>query len=371
MPVRIQDIIDILEENFPLYLAAEWDNPGLQMGSGQQSVSKVLVVMDLDDEVLDYARNHSCELIITHHPLFFSALKSINYEQSRGRLVMDIIKAGITVYSAHTNLDAGVRGINQMLAEKLGLQDISPLDQWYRDRLLKLVVYVPLSHFDIVREAILSAGAGHIGRYQDCSFVSKGTGTFRPQAGTQPFMGQEGILEEVEEYRLETIVPQPGIETVLNKMREVHPYEEIAYDLYPLQLDGQTYSMGRTGCLATPSTLLDFCDSIKRVLDLKYVVVAGDFEKIIRKVAVVSGAGAEFAAQAKSRDCDLLVTGDVKYHQAKDALDMGLAIIDAGHEGTERIMSTHIAQLLAEQVGRYGWDVKIFALVNREVLKIY
>lgn len=369
MPVTVEAIVDILEEHFPTFLAAEWDNPGLQVGSRHQWVENILVVLDIDDAVIDYARRNQCGLIITHHPFFFSPLRSIDYDQSQGRLLKKIIDAGIAVYSAHTNLDAGARGLNQALAERLGLSDIRPLDQWYREKLFKLVVYTPSSHVEEVRAAILSAGAGHIGRYRDCSFMSKGTGSFRPLPGSQPFIGQEGRLEEVEEYRLETIVPQSRLERVMERMRETHPYEEIAYDLYPLKLDGETYSMGRTGKLARPCRLEEYCLQVKQALGLKYLRVAGDREQVIHKVAVVSGAGADYASLALLNGCDALVTGDVKYHQAKDARDAGLAIIDAGHEGTERIMADLLSQLLTEEANKRGLDVKILALENQEVLK--
>lgn len=370
MPAPVQAIIDILEELFPLYLAAKWDNPGLQVGSSTQSVANALVVLDVDEGVVDYAAQNGFELVITHHPIFFAPLKSIDYDASQGRLVKRIIEAGLTVYSAHTNLDAGARGLNQVLAERLGLQDISPLDRYYQDKLIKLVVYVPASHIEAVRAAVLSAGAGHIGRYQDCCFMSKGTGSFRPLAGSRPFIGQVGDLEEVEEYRLETVVPQPRLAAVLNKMSEVHPYEEIAYDLYPLEREGPTYSMGRTGYLAEPATLEQVCIQVKQALGLSHVVVAGDLQKAISKVGVVSGAGADFALQARMQGCELLVTGDLKYHQAKDALDMGLAVIDAGHEGTEGLMSAFLSRLLSEEVERRGLCVKIFSRDSRKVLNI-
>jgi len=371
MPVTVKAIADILEEHFPLVLAAEWDNPGLQVGSWRQLAENILVVLDIDEEVIDYACRNRCGLIITHHPFFFSPVKSINYDQSQGRLLKKIVEAGITVYSAHTNLDAGARGLNQVLAERLGLVDIGPLDRWHCEKLFKLAVYVPSLHVEEVRAAILGAGAGHIGRYQDCSFMSKGIGSFRPLPGSQPFIGQEGRLEEVEEFRLETIVPHSRLERVVERMRETHPYEEIAYDLYPLELNGQIYSMGRIGRLGTPCRLEEYCRQVKQALSLDYIRVAGNMDQLIKKVAVVSGAGADYASLARLNGCDVLVTGDLKYHQAKDARDAGLAMIDAGHEGTERIMPDLLRQLLAKELKNKDLEARIFALENRKVLQTY
>ena len=369
MPVTVKAIADILEEHFPPILAAKWDNPGLQVGSWRQLTENILVVLDIDDEVIDYACRNQCGLIVTHHPLFFSPVKSINYDQSQGRLLKKIIDAGITVYSAHTNLDAGARGLNQVLAERLGLVDIGPLDRWHSEKLFKLAVYVPLSHAQEVRAGILDAGAGHIGRYQDCSFMSKGIGSFRPLPGSEPFIGQQGRLEEVEEFRLETIVPQSRLQQVIERMREKHPYEEIAYDLYPLELEGKVYSMGRIGRLAAPCRLEEYCRQVKLALSLDYIRVAGNMDQIIKKAAVVSGAGADYASLARHNGCDVLVTGDLKYHQAKDARDAGLAVIDAGHEGTERIMADLLCQLLSQELNNKGLQARIFALENQEVLK--
>ncbi|NLN87725.1 MAG: Nif3-like dinuclear metal center hexameric protein [Syntrophomonadaceae bacterium] len=369
MPVTVKAIADILEEHFPPHLAAEWDNPGLQVGSRHHLVENILLVLDIDDEVVDFACRYRCGLIITHHPFFFAPVKSINYDQSQGRLLKKIIEAGITVYSAHTNLDAGARGLNQVLAERLGLVDIRHLDRWHCEKLFKLVVYVPSSHEEEVRAAILGAGAGHTGRYQDCSFMSKGIGSFRPLPGSQPFIGQQGRLEEVEEFRLESIVPQSRLEQVIERMGGVHPYEEIAYDLYPLELDGPIYSMGRVGRLATPCRLEEYCRQVKQVLKLDHLRVAGNMDQMIKRVAVVSGAGADYASLALLKGCDVLVTGDVKYHQAKDARDAGLAMIDAGHEGTERIMADLIKPLLVKEMKNRGLDAQIFGMESQEVLK--
>jgi len=173
----------------------------------------------------------------------------------------------------------------------------------------------------------------------------------------------------VEEFRLESIVPQSSLDRVLERMRETHPYEEIAYDLYRLELDGKIYSMGRIGRLVTPCRLEDYCRQVKQALSLDYIRVVGNMDQIIEKVAIVSGAGADYASLARLNGCDVLVTGDVKYHQAKDARDAGLAMIDAGHEGTERIMAELLCQLLTEELNNKGLEAGIFALESQEVLK--
>jgi dinuclear metal center YbgI/SA1388 family protein len=369
--VKVKDIVKIIESFFPEQLAESWDNVGLQIGSYRAPVSRVLVALDLDKEVLQYALDQKADMIITHHPLFFTGIKSINYEQSQGSLLKGIIEAGITVYAAHTNLDAGERGLNQILAERIGLQDIKPLDKGHSEALYKLVVYVPIEHEEAVREAIHGAGGGHLGRYTDCSFRSKGTGLFRPLAGSRPFIGREGIQEEIEEYRLETVVTQPGLEKVLQEMVKAHPYEEVAYDIYLLENQGRVFSLGRTGKLACEMSLQEFCNQVKMSLGLETLRVVGDMNQPVKKIAVVSGAGASFISKAQSQACDVLLTGDLKYHEAKEAEARGLAVIDAGHQGTEHIMADYLRDLLKEESKKQGLDLEAISINGRECIMTF
>ncbi len=368
MQTTVRDIVKIVEDFFPVNLAEKWDNVGLQMGSLEHTARRVLVALDMDNEVLQYAIEQKADMVITHHPLFFSDIKSINYDQPAGRLLKGIIEAGITVYAAHTNLDAGERGLNQILAERISLQNIMPLDKGHSETLYKLVVYVPVDHENTVRQAIWDAGAGHIGRYQDCSFRVRGTGSFRPLAGSTPYIGQEDRLEEVEEYRLETIMPQLHLEKVLQKMLQAHPYEEPAYDVYRLERPGQVFSLGRVGRLAAELSLGEFCDDVKRQLGLKFLRIAGDINKPVSKIAVVSGAGASFIRKARSQGCDALLTGDLKYHEAREAIDLGIAVIDAGHQGTEQIMSSYLCSLLNDETRKRDLEVEVISIMNRECI---
>lgn len=369
MQAKVRDIVKIMESFFPVNLAESWDNVGLQIGSYSAPASRILVALDMDEEVLQYALDQKADMIITHHPLFFTGVKSINYENYQGNLLKGIIEAGITVYTAHTNLDAGERGLNQILAERIGLQDIKPLDKGHSEALYKLVVYVPIGYEDAVRQAINgAAGAGYLGRYADCSFRSKGTGIFRPLEGSRPFIGQEGLLEEVEEYRLETVVPQPRLGMVLQEMLKAHPYEEVAYDLYLLENRGPVFSLGRMGRLAAKMSLQEFCAQVKISLGLELLRVVGDLNQHVKKIAVVSGAGASFMSKARSQGCDVLLTGDLKYHEAKDAEAMGLTVVDAGHQGTERIMANYLRDLLTNESQKRGLETEAIAINGRECI---
>ncbi|MGI5920799.1 MAG: Nif3-like dinuclear metal center hexameric protein [Syntrophomonadaceae bacterium] len=357
MQATVKDIVRIMETEFPPRLAEHWDNSGLQVGSYNALVKKVMVALDVDHKIIEQAVAEQVDMIITHHPLLFKPVKSINLDLPPGNIISQLIRHNICLYSAHTNLDAAAQGLNQLLAETLGLAEISALDNSRQQAYYKLVVFVPATHLEEVRQAILAAGAGYIGNYSDCSFCTRGTGTFKPLAGTHPFIGDEGHCTEVEEFRLETIVPQHLITRVVKNMLKVHPYEEVAYDLYCLANEGQVISLGRKGYLDQPVDLKSFAAVVKQRLHIDHVRVAGDLNKMINKVAVVSGAGASFITTALSQHIDVLVTGDVKYHEARDAVTSGLAIIDAGHQGTEEIVVPYLKAFLADKCQKAGLNV--------------
>lgn len=338
MVATVKDIMAIMEEEFPLHLAESWDNSGLQIGNADREVKKILIALDLDYYVLKQAVEQQVDMVITHHPLLFKPLKNINYASPLGKIVKEVICADITVYSAHTNLDTAERGLNQFLAERLGLTKIKPLYPAKRENLLKLVVFVPVTHLEKVREAICTAGGGFTGKYSDCSFCTSGTGTFRPGQDTNPFIGKTGILEEVDEFRLETILYESDLKRVINAMQKAHPYEEIAYDLYRLENPGRAFSPGRRGRLINKIILKDYALQVKASLGVQSLRVVGDLEQEIQNIAVISGSGASLMGYVLSRNIDVLVTGDLKYHEAKDAEAAGLAVIDAGHQGTEAIV---------------------------------
>lgn len=294
MQARVQDIISMIESYFPLRLAESWDNPGLQLGSRRQPVNRVLISLDLDLQILDLARQEKVDLIVTHHPLFFRAPQNIDFDQAQGALIQGLIKSNISVYSAHTNVDAGEQGLSQVLAEKLGLEEIKPLDNYRQEQLLKLIVFVPFSHLKAVREAMSQAGAGHIGKYSECSFSTPGKGTFKPGAETRPYIGEQGRLEEVDEYRLEMVLYERELKKVVKALELAHPYEEVAYDVYELKNEYQVFSMGRKGRLKEAIKLKEFGGLVKKVLNLENIRVVGSLEERVEKVAVVSGAGAGF-----------------------------------------------------------------------------
>jgi dinuclear metal center YbgI/SA1388 family protein len=367
--VQVKDIVAIMEESFPTYLAESWDNSGLQIGSKSKEVKRLLIALDLDQFVLQEAQKQQVDMIITHHPLLLKSIKNIDYNTALGKMIKELIIADITLYTAHTNLDSAEQGLNQVLAERLSLINIRPLYKAYQETLFKLVVFVPISHIEPVREAIARAGGGSIGRYSDCSFRSQGTGTFRPGNETKPYIGQIGKLEEVDEYRLETIVGRSDLNRVLNAMLKAHPYEEVAYDIFRLENQGPIFSPGRRGNLIEQVSLRDYALSVKTILRLDSVRVVGDLERKVQNIAVISGSGASLMGHVLGHNIDLLVTGDLKYHEAKEAEAAGLAIIDAGHQGTEAIAVPLISEYLGSRLKNITPSVELVQFQSPSCIK--
>lgn len=361
MSVKCQVIMDALENLAPRYLAESWDNVGLLVGSPTQTVEKILVCLDVSEAVVEQAIAENIQMIVAHHPLIFKSLKNLRTDLPQGRVLAKLLKHDIIVFAAHTNLDTVNGGVNDVLAECLALTEVRPLTVSYQEPLVKLVIFVPLSHAGEVQIAIGKAGAGHIGNYSNCSFQVQGKGAFMPLEGTHPFVGKVGELESVDEVRIETILPERMMNKVVKAMRKAHPYEEAAYDIYPLKNIGVSMGLGRIGLLETSLKIEAFAEKVKAALNVSHVRMIGNKDREIRKVALCSGSGAEFISKAAFAGADVLVTGDVKYHEAQKALEYGLHVIDAGHFATEMPIAKRVAAYLEECALRGKWQIGIQA----------
>lgn len=350
MAVTVKEIANIVEKIASPDLAAEWDNIGLQVGDFTAPVHRIMVTLDVTEEVVDEAIELGIDLIVSHHPLIFRPLNHIRFNQPLGKMIIKLIRHNISLYVAHTNLDSAAGGVNDTLAEKLGLMNTKVITQAPGEKLFKLVVFVPESHLDAVRNALSEAGAGWIGNYSHCTFSTDGTGTFLPRENTNPFIGTQGKLEQVAEVRLETIVPQSKIVNVLSAMKKNHPYEEVAYDLYPLANQEEKHGLGRVGHLTTPMPLKEFLPQIKLSLGVNTLKVTGNLETEISTVAVCGGAGASLMHKAKSQGVQCFVTSDIKYHEAQEADHLGLAVVDAGHFFTEQVIVPVIVSRLSQEI---------------------
>ena len=320
-----------MEQWAPKSLAYEWDNVGLQVGSYNKPVKKVMITLDVLEPVVDEAIENHVDLIIAHHPLLFKSIKQINTDTPAGRVMEKLIKHDITVYAAHTNLDAAEGGVNDMLCDRLGVDDREVLVDTDTERLYKLAVYVPTTHLDTVRDALSGQGAGHIGNYSHCTFQTPGQGTFKPLAGTDPFIGFQDEITFVDEVKIETIVQEQKLSSVINAMIQAHPYEEVAYDIFPLKNAGKNIGIGRIGTLTPAMNVEELSAHVKAVMNISHVRVIGDITKKVNKVAILGGSGEKYIHTAKQKGADVYITGDMTFHVAQDAWVSGIPVIDAGH----------------------------------------
>ena len=366
MSVKCRLILDAMEQLAPHTLAASWDAIGLQIGSPEQAVDCILVALDVSEATVAEAIAEKANLIISHHPAIFKPLNAIRTDSVQGLRLQTLLKHDIALFSAHTNLDIADGGVNDILARRLKLEGARILRASSWERLVKLAVFIPDTHVEAVRQAVSKAGAGHIGNYSHCTFQAAGTGTFLPLAGTAPYLGEQGKLEYVSEYRLETIMPEPIVKQVVAAMLAAHPYEEVAYDLYPLHNQGTGFGLGRIGELAEAASLRKLAAEVRDLLGAGYVRFAGDPQKNIVRVAVCGGSGSDLIDDAVQAGADVLITGDIKYHEAQQALSAGLGLIDAGHFFTEKPVVDALAGYLQNYAALRNWKLRIVASTSEK-----
>ncbi len=333
--MKVRDVVAALETWAPAGLAYSWDKAGLSIGSPDSEVSAALVALTVTPEAVTRAVAAGAHLIVSHHPLIWEPLKTLRTDDPHTRLCLELASLGIACYSAHTNLDVAPRGVSHVLARQLGLAECRPLFAGDQGEQVKLVTFVPEEHLDKVRAAVCDAGAGIIGDYTYCTYSGPGQGTFIPGIGTDPFVGEKGALNIEDERRLETVVWRSRLDAVLRALRTAHPYEVPAYDVVPMMNPDARVGLGVRGVLPEPMRLDALARHAIEALELDHVRLVGDADAVVRTVAVMGGSGGGSIARVP-RDVDVFITGDVKYHEALDARTQGLAVIDAGHAGTEK-----------------------------------
>lgn len=358
--IHAQTFINQFEQWVPKRFAVEGDKNGLMVGTLNKQINKVMIALDVLEETMDEAIEKQVDLILAHHPLLFRPLKQINLETPIGRIIKKAIEHNITIYAAHTNLDVANGGVNDLLANHLQLDETEVLINTHQEEMNKFVAYVPKSHSEQIQSVLGKVGAGFIGEYSHCSFSVQGTGTFRPTQGADPFIGEAGKQEFVDEQRIETVIPSRLSKALISAYIKAHPYEEPVYDLYPLDQPKQQLGLGRIGKVHQEQTVRSYVDFVKKQLNLSHVRVVGDLEKQIKKVAVLGGDGNKYVFDAMRAGADVLITGDLYYHVAQDAKMEGMTIIDAGHH-IESVMKLGVAQEMKSYLKTNGYDIQVFA----------
>lgn len=350
----VREITAAMERLAPPALAEGWDNSGLQVGDAAAGVGRVLVALTPLPEVFEEAEETGADFLLFHHPLIFSPLKGVGTGSYPGNLVARAISKNLTVYAAHTSYDAAPDGVSVALAAAVGLRGplgvVSP-----RGAMRKLAVFVPVEDAEAVAEALSGAGAGRIGDYTRVTFRSPGTGSFVPGEGSDPYVGERGRLERVEEVRLETVVPAHLARAAVEAATAAHPYEEVALDVYPVEGFPEGCGYGRIGALPEPLSPEELGEHVSRSLGFPARLVSRGERGEIRHVAVLGGSGGSFIPEVAASGADAYVTGDLDYHDALLAESLGLAAVDAGHAATElpslEPLSRRLAGLVDVPVG--------------------
>jgi len=350
--MQLKEITAFFEKLAPLVYQESYDNSGLQVGEYSAEISGALITLDITDEVIDEAIDKGLNLVIGHHPLIFGGINRITGSTMTERIVMKAIRNDIAIYAAHTNLDVIMQGVNGMICEKIGLRKRRILDP-VEGQLKKLVVFVPSDHAEKVREALFEGGAGVIGGYDSCSYNTSGKGTFRGGEDTNPYVGEKGELHFEEEVRIETIFPVHEKGRVISAMLNAHPYEEVAYDIYPLENRYRQVGMGMIGELETPEEEQAFLERLKKTFNAGVVRHTGLTGRKVRKVAVCGGAGSSLLGKAVSQKADVFVSGDFRYHQFFNA-DGKIVIADIGHFESEQYTRNVFYDLLIKNFPKFA-----------------
>ena len=349
--MKLKEIEEILDEISPPVLAEGWDNVGLLAGDPEQSVRNVLLTIDLTAEVLAEAKGHQADLIVAYHPPIFQPLKRVIKGQGPSSQLYETIRSGIAIYSMHTGLDCVQGGVNDLLAEIVGIVEPQPLkpSEMVDGKKFKLVVFVPQSDLARVSEAIFSAGAGRIGNYSKCSFRSDGTGTFEGSSESTPTIGRKMKFEQTPELRLETIINADCLEAVVAAMRKAHSYEEVAYDLYPLAEAAGHVGLGRLGDLKKAQSKTRLLQIIKQKLKIKTIGLIGSMRGSVTRAAVCAGSGGSLVDMVIAGGCDFYLTGELNHHNALKLNAAKITTVTTGHSNSERVILPKVASTLRKR----------------------
>ncbi len=338
-----------------LELAISWDNVGLLVGDPNKEVKKILLTIDITADVLAEARRQRTDLIISYHPVIWDGLKKITADGA-GRIVYQLVRSDIAVFSIHTVLDILRGGVNDALAEIVGIENGQPIGDFVEDPsggLYKFVVFIPVDLVRKVSDAVFAAGAGRVGNYSCCGFGAEGVGSFLPLEGSRPAIGRKGKLEKVKEIRFETIVPGDKLESVIAAMKKAHPYEVPAFDCIKLSNPADKFGLGRIGRLSKPTTIAKIIEKVKRATGAKVVGIVGPpsaGKKVVTKAAVCAGACGKLVYDVIAAKADLYLTGELKHHQALAAQEAGLTCLCLSHTVSERFVLKKLAKQLQRQL---------------------
>ena len=350
--MKLKYIAEEIDRIAPLGLALDWDNVGLLIGSKEADVKNMLVTIDVTKAVVAEAKKLKCDTILSYHPVIWDGLKRITAEGETSH-IYDIIRSGINVFSFHTAYDMAIGGVNDALAEILGIENGEPIGDFVEDpkgSFYKIVTFVPTADVNKIANAMFKAGAGAIGNYSSCSYRSEGVGTFKPLDGASPAIGSVGKLGRVSEIKLESIVLAEKIEAVVEALKSAHPYETPAYDIFRQYEMGGKFGLGRIGKLGKTVSLDKLIENIKKTTGAKAIGLVGPGKRTVKTAAVCAGSCGKIINTVINQKCDLYLTGELKHHQALTAAEAGLTCICLSHTVSERFALKNMAKMLKKRL---------------------
>ena len=350
--MKIKEITNYLESIAPLHYQESYDNAGLLVGDASREIDAALITLDCTEEVVEEAIENNCNLIIAHHPIIFSGLKNITGQNYVERTIIKAIKNDIAIYAIHTNLDNIKTGVSAKIAEILGVENCKILSP-KKDLLRQLAVYCPVSDTEKVKEALFQAGAGDIGNYDECSFSAKGEGTFRANEGCDPHIGNIGERHTEKEEKIEVIFPKYKENTIISALKQAHPYEQVAYQIYILDNIYENVGAGIVGELAQKVDTNRFLEMLKTKMQTDCIRHTKLVKNQIKRVAICGGSGSFLLSNAICEKADIFITADFKYHEFFDG-ENDIIIADIGHFESEQFTKDLIYDLLSKKFSKFA-----------------
>lgn len=359
--VHYRAIVEFLEEIAPPHLESDWDNSGTQVNTNRENIGKILIGLDPSLKLIDHSVTREVDLVLTHHPLIFSRLDSLNQETLTGKKIFSLIQNEIGLISIHTPFDQSERGLSQGLAEKLGLYSTRPLTKLKTSNLFKLEVFVPLSDEDSVVEALTGAGAGKVGNYEDSYYRWKTEGRFKPTESATPHQGREKRAETTKEVRLDFLVRPKAKDRVISALKKSHPYEEPGFSLVETERFEPGVGLGRIGKWDSARGIKEAKSFVAETLELdeKKITVSGTLSSPVNWVATSPGSGGAVVNPARNSGVDLLITGELDYHERLEAKEMGLTVIEVGHYHSEKVFTPWTRDLLRDRFTRDELQIEL------------
>ncbi|MGY3725489.1 dinuclear metal center protein, YbgI/SA1388 family [Granulicatella balaenopterae] len=362
MAITVGQFIKRFEQFAPKHYAEPKDPIGLHFGKMDQDINKIMVTLDIRPSVIEEAIEQGVDFIMAHHPPIFRPIKNFNTADPQTAMYAEIIKHDIAIYAAHTNLDIAPGGMNDWLADAIGLQNCEVLTPTHTLNMVKIAVFVPRVASEEVRVAMGKAGAGHIGdHYINCSYTLDGIGRFTPTEGANPAIGEVGKAEVVAEEKIEVVCSEAQLSGVIKAMKEVHPYEVPAYDVFPLKNGGETIGLGKIGELPVALPYEEFLQLVAKsyhVTNLRHIKPRKKEDLLVKRVAVLGGSGQDFFRDAIHKQADAYITGDISFHYAHDIQESTMAVVDPGHH-IEKICIPELEKLIRQWIAEEDWTVEL------------